>query len=104
MTTLTDIGKFVTQTAGIARDDLIQIVHAHQIRARRYFFPGCHRMQPYRTLYPDQVERLPETDLLCQRVLLLTTGTAVSAQDIERVCAVIRRAMEAASVESVRAK
>ena len=39
--------------SGISRDDLIRVLHAENIKARRYFFPGCHRMPPYR----DSVSR-----------------------------------------------
>ena len=34
--------------AGLTRDELVGILHAENILARRYFFPGCHRMEPYR--------------------------------------------------------
>ncbi len=29
----------------------IPVVGKEQVLARRYFYPGCHRMEPYRTLY-----------------------------------------------------
>jgi dTDP-4-amino-4,6-dideoxygalactose transaminase len=77
------------QAAGLTRDELCRQLEAQQIRARRYFYPGCHRLEPYRTLYPEQLDRLPETDRLCNRVLALPTGTAVSVEDVQRVCDVI---------------
>jgi len=40
-----------SRKAGISRDHLINILHAEKIRARRYFYPGCHRMEPYRSYY-----------------------------------------------------
>ena len=30
--------------------------------ARRYFYPGCHQMEPNRTDYPDAGRLLPQTD------------------------------------------
>ena len=37
----------------LTRDHLYRVLWAEQVLARRYFHPGCHRMDPYRTLYPD---------------------------------------------------
>ncbi len=49
---------------GIDRDELLTILHAENVLARRYFYPGCHRMEPYRTLYPDAHLSLPQTEYL----------------------------------------
>ena len=70
----------------LSRDDLIQLLFAENVLARRYFYPGCHRMEPYRTLYPDAGEQLPQTEAVCRRVLSLPTGTATTLADIERIC------------------
>jgi dTDP-4-amino-4,6-dideoxygalactose transaminase len=35
--------------AGLSRDDLLKVLHAENVLARRYFYPGCHRMEPYRS-------------------------------------------------------
>ena len=34
---------------GLSRDELLKVLHAENIIARRYFYPGCHRMEPYRS-------------------------------------------------------
>ena len=36
---------------GMDRDLLMKILHAENILARRYFYPGCHQMQPYRSYF-----------------------------------------------------
>jgi dTDP-4-amino-4,6-dideoxygalactose transaminase len=41
---------------GHDRDALHRHLQQRGILARRYFFPGCHRMEPYRTLYPGRGE------------------------------------------------
>lgn len=82
-----DIDQTVT---GLSRDLLMRVLHAENILARRYFYPGCHRMQPYRSLYPDAGRRLPHTELVASRVLCLPTGTAVTPDDIERILAIVR--------------
>jgi dTDP-4-amino-4,6-dideoxygalactose transaminase len=78
---------------GISRDQLMNLLWAENVRARRYFYPGCHRMQPYDTLYPESAARLPVTENVVQRVLLLPTGTTISTDEIARICQVIRFAV-----------
>jgi dTDP-4-amino-4,6-dideoxygalactose transaminase len=79
--------------AGLNRNELVQVLHAENVLARRYFFPGCHRMEPYRSFYPHARLLLPETEKLAQRVLLLPNGMAVSPAEIEVVCGIIDRAI-----------
>ena len=62
--------------------------------ARRYFYPGCHRMQPYSSMNPDAWHHLPQTERISARVLVLPTGETVSPEDIRRVCSIIRVAVE----------
>ncbi len=83
----------VASEAPLSRDDLMRILHGERVIARRYFYPGCHQMEPYRTLYPEAGERLPSTRRLAASVLVLPTGTQIGEEDIERICAVIRFAM-----------
>lgn len=75
---------------GMSRDALVEVLHSQNIIARRYFFPGCHRMEPYRSLQPNSYLLLPETERLVKRVMVLPTGESVTASDIARVCQVIR--------------
>ena len=79
---------------GISRDDLVRVLHAENVLARRYFYPGCHEMEPYRSYFPHAGLLLPETEKLTQRVMSLPTGTAVGPEAIETICAVIRLAVE----------
>ena len=75
--------------AGISRDELVVILHKENIRARRYFYPGCHRMEPYRSYYPNVGLLLPETERVSRRMLSLPTGTAVTNDDIIKICQII---------------
>jgi len=83
-----------SRKAGISRDHLINILHAENIRARRYFYPGCHRMEPYRSYYPNAGLLLPETERLSERVMCLPTGTAVHPEDIHKICHLVRLVVE----------
>jgi dTDP-4-amino-4,6-dideoxygalactose transaminase len=75
---------------GISRDDLVRILHAENILARRYFFPGCHNMQPYKSLFPHAGLVLPNTEYLIQSAIALPTGLSVSEGDIEAIISIIR--------------
>jgi len=81
---------------GLSRDDLVETLWAEGIYARRYFYPGCHRMEPYRSLYPNAWRRLPETERLVDRLLSLPTGSSVGKAEIEAICAILRLAIEQA--------
>lgn len=76
--------------AGLSRDVLVEILHAENIRARRYFYPGCHQMEPYRSYFPNAGLVLPETEKLTQKTLQLPTGTAVTQGDVEKICNLVR--------------
>lgn len=78
-------------TAGLTRDELQRVLAAEGVLARRYFYPGCHRLEPYRTEHPDLV--LPVTDRAADEVLSLPTGTAMSAEDVEVVVSIVRGAI-----------
>jgi dTDP-4-amino-4,6-dideoxygalactose transaminase len=82
------------EKAGLHRDELLRVLHAENVLARRYFYPGCHRMEPYRSHSPHSHLLLPETDRVAGRVLVLPTGTAVGPQEIAGICAVIRDALQ----------
>ncbi len=82
---------------GVSRDNLVELLHSENILARRYFYPGCHRMEPYRSYYPHAGLLLPETEKLARRVLLLPTGISVSPADIKVICSVLDRAIRRSS-------
>lgn len=74
----------------ISRDLLVKILQADNILARRYFYPGCHRMEPYRSYFPHAGLMLPETDNLGNKVLALPTGSTVGSKEISKICQIIR--------------
>ncbi len=78
------------QEAGLSRDELVQVLHSKNIMARRYFHPGCHQMEPYRSFFQNINLQLPETEKLTQKVMSLPTGTAVTEEDVSKICQIIR--------------
>jgi dTDP-4-amino-4,6-dideoxygalactose transaminase len=80
----------IDEAAGLGRDQLIAVLHAENVLARRYFFPGCHRMEPYRSFFPHARLLLPETERLASRVFSLPNGTSVGPAEIRAICGLIR--------------
>jgi dTDP-4-amino-4,6-dideoxygalactose transaminase len=73
----------------ISRDLTSSILHAENVLVRRYFYPGCHRMEPYRSYFPHAGLLLPETEKLTKRIMCLPTGTAIQNEDIDLICDLI---------------
>jgi dTDP-4-amino-4,6-dideoxygalactose transaminase len=74
----------------VTRDQIADILRAENVLARRYFHPGCHRMEPYRSYFPHAGLVLPETERLAKRVLSLPTGTAVGPDEIRKICQIMK--------------
>ncbi len=72
----------------INRDHIQSILWAENVLARRYFYPGCHRMAPYRSRQPGL--RLPQTEELANRVLNLPNGTSVNGDNIDVICSILK--------------
>lgn len=76
--------------AGLTRDALVTALQAENVLCRRYFHPGCHRMEPYRSYFPNAGLLLPVTEAVSERTFSLPTGTAVDDEDISRVIGLVR--------------
>jgi dTDP-4-amino-4,6-dideoxygalactose transaminase len=86
-----EVDEAVTQ---VSRDQLVDILWAENVLARRYYYPGCHRMEPYRSYFPHAGLLLPNTERLVRRVLSLPTGTAIGDEEISRICQILRLVVE----------
>ena len=82
---------------GLFRDQLLKILVAENVLARRYFYPGCHRMEPYASYFPHAGLLLPETESLACRVLVLPTGTSIKPEHISGITNIIRLGVANAS-------
>ena len=74
----------------VNRDQMMQALWAENVIARRYFCPGCHNMEPYRSNSSCAGLKLPVTERLARRLLCLPTGTAIMEDEIQEICAIIR--------------
>ena len=77
----------------LSRDELVMILNAENITARRYFYPGCHRMEPYRSFFPNAGLLLPQTEALARRVICLPTGTSIDPEMIATIGHIVRLAV-----------
>ena len=84
------VAEIEEELTEISGDELVRTLHAENILARRYFYPGCHRMEPYRSFFPHAGLMLPATERVAQRLLVLPTGTTIGEAEISGICAVIR--------------
>lgn len=75
---------------GLTRDEFVGLLQAENILARRYFYPGCHRMEPYRSDARYQGTALPVTESLADSILCLPTGSSIGLRDIDRICGLVR--------------
>lgn len=74
-------------SARMSRDELMEGLRAENVLARRYFWPGCHKAEVYAADGPFD---LPVTEVLCERLLALPTGTLVGSEDVRRVSEIVR--------------
>ncbi|MDO1527791.1 DegT/DnrJ/EryC1/StrS family aminotransferase [Fulvimonas sp. R45] len=80
----------VSEAHSTLRDDLVAALHAENVLARKYFWPGCHEMRPYRDLFPHAGLMLPHTRQVAARVMILPSGTTLPEDSIATICSVIR--------------
>ncbi len=73
---------------GNSRDRLKSRLLENNVLARRYFYPGCHKSEPYKEIYSDLP--LHVTNRLSESVLILPNGQNVSSKDIEKICNIIK--------------
>jgi dTDP-4-amino-4,6-dideoxygalactose transaminase len=78
----------------LTRDEIVAVMHEENVFARKYFYPGVHNMEPYRSRDPHAGDRLPHTVKLTQSVFALPTGTALNEADIAVIGERLRVAME----------
>lgn len=74
----------------VSRDEIVAALHAENILARKYFWPGCHRMKPYRDLFPHAGLMLEHTEQVAAGVVVLPTGLRLRGEQQEAIISVLR--------------
>lgn len=81
----------VGEDCAVTRDQIIATLHAENILARKYFWPGVHRMKPYCDVFPHANLNLQNTGVIAESVIVLPTGNAVTVDSIKMIVAVIEK-------------
>jgi dTDP-4-amino-4,6-dideoxygalactose transaminase len=74
---------------GLTRDQLLKILQTENIHARRYFYPGVHKMIPFDEFCKPSFT-LDNTDRLCKDILQLPIGAMVTAQVADSIVGLIK--------------
>ncbi len=77
----------------VGRDELYNVLWAENIFARKYFYPPCHLMEPYKTNFKVK-NSLKETEKFSNSVLALPTYQHITSDDIKTICNIIKIAKE----------
>lgn len=89
----------------VDRDRMLDILLGENVRARRYFWPGCHRMSPYRE---DQdaveVRHLAVTEEVAKQVIVLPNGNRVDDSAVDQILSVFRVVSESDGMSDANAK
>ena len=80
----------VDEECAVSRDDIVAVLQTENVRARRYFWPGCHRMKPYDDLFPHADLVLSNTERVAERVLVLPTGFPTTTETPETIANILR--------------
>ena len=86
----------------ISRDMIHRILWAENILARRYFYPGCHHMIPYKDIAGGR--QLPVTDHLAGSLLSLPSGGDLRPATIAELCRMLKFIVANAADISARTK
>lgn len=68
----------VHEDCPISRDNLVKALWAENFLVRKYFWPGCHRMEPYRSLFPNAYLTLTMTEKVAAKIIVFPTGQAIN--------------------------
>jgi dTDP-4-amino-4,6-dideoxygalactose transaminase len=88
-----DFSVLVDESAfGKSRDWLVDALEKENIQVRRYFWPPVHRQRLYCDIWDEQP--LPVTDRISSSILNLPIYSALSTEQIDKVCDAVLRCCE----------
>jgi len=80
----------VARACPVSRDALVDALRDENVLARKYFWPGCHKMKPYRDMFPHAGLALPNTKHVAEGVIVLPTGMSLPDNAINVIASIIR--------------
>ncbi|WP_300554069.1 DegT/DnrJ/EryC1/StrS family aminotransferase [Maricaulis sp.] len=72
---------------GLQRDQVITLLHAENVFARRYFYPGSHNLKPH--CYTSPPPNLPVTEEVGASILVLPGGAAMEADQASNIASLL---------------
>lgn len=88
-------------TIGLSRDEIVEILFAENIVAKRYFWPGLHKSMPGLAAGMPAAA-LATTERLCRRLLQLPSSQVTGTADVERICRLLQEVVTHAGALSRR--
>jgi dTDP-4-amino-4,6-dideoxygalactose transaminase len=79
----------VDKSCAATRDQIVAALQAENVLARKYFWPGAHKMKPYRDLFPHAGLLLPNTQAVAAGVIVLPTGPSLPTDAIVTIGRII---------------
>jgi dTDP-4-amino-4,6-dideoxygalactose transaminase len=86
---------FIEADYPLSRDGLYTALQGDGIMTRRYFYPLISEFPMYRGLPSARTDNLPVAHHVANRVLCLPIYPDLPLDDVDRVCAIIRRRSQA---------
>lgn len=86
-----------TKSFGLSRDDLVVVLQAENILARRYFYPATHRSSGFDQNADAVAATLPVTEELCGKCLQLPLGAKLQSVDVLAICTLIAQMQDQAA-------
>jgi dTDP-4-amino-4,6-dideoxygalactose transaminase len=71
------------------RERLISELHRNGYIVRRYFWPSCHKMEPYRDDLSHTPIFLKNTELVADRVMVLPTGKQIKKHNLDEIAGIL---------------
>jgi dTDP-4-amino-4,6-dideoxygalactose transaminase len=79
----------IDEECKITRDRIVEALRAENILARRYFWPGCHRMKPYQSMRQGSAHSLEHSERVSEKVIVLPAGVSVNEEAIDIIVNVL---------------
>ena len=73
------------------REKIIESLHQKGYLARKYFWPSCHKMQPYVNDSSHTPIPLVQTELVANRVIVLPTGFGINNQNLDEMVSILNQ-------------
>ncbi|MBN1866090.1 DegT/DnrJ/EryC1/StrS family aminotransferase [Candidatus Sumerlaeota bacterium] len=78
-----------SEAFGLSRDVLVDALWRENILARKYFYPGCHKMDFYCNRFREAMPSLPVTDSVGARIVCFPMNLEFPERDTERIAEVV---------------